>query len=425
MIDSKILKNDINRINDMLQKRNIKFPLEELVEEDTKRRKLLTILQDERHKKNNIAKIIATKKKNDQAIFSEIKLMDEIGDRIKLLEEEIATVDSKFKSYIRLLPNFFHESVPIGNSESDNIVVREYGTIKKFSYTIKDHIDIGIDLDLIDIERAAKISGARFYFLKNQLVRLNQALISFALDFLHDKGYTLLQPPYMIRKNSMEGAVILEDFKDVIYKIEDEDLFMIGTSEHAMVSMHMNEILEGSKLPIRYAAISPCFRKEAGAHGKDMKGIFRVHHFEKVEQFVFSRPENSWEEHERMLRITEEFYKKLDIPYRVMLLCSSDLGKISAKTYDIEAWMPVQEKYREIVSCSNCTDYQARRLGIRFRDKTNEETKLVHTLNSTLVATQRTLVSLLENYQNSNGITIPDILQNYMGGTSIIKFKGQ
>lgn len=200
---------------------------------------------------------------------------------------------------------------------------------------------------------------------------------------------------------------------------------MIGTSEHAMVSMHMNEILEGSKLPIRYAAISPCFRKEAGAHGKDMKGIFRVHHFEKVEQFVFSRPENSWEEHERMLRITEEFYKKLDIPYRVMLLCSSDLGKISAKTYDIEAWMPVQEKYREIVSCSNCTDYQARRLGIRFRDKTNEETKLVHTLNSTLVATQRTLVSLLENYQNSNGITIPDILQNYMGGTSIIKFKGQ
>ncbi|HSF51712.1 MAG TPA: serine--tRNA ligase [Nitrososphaeraceae archaeon] len=425
MIDAKILKNDINRVNDMLQKRNIKFPLEELIEEDTKRRKLLIKLQFERHKKNNIAKIIATKKKDDQAIFSEIKLMDEIGDRIKLLEEEIATVDSKFKSYIRLLPNFFHESVPIGNSESDNIVVREYGTINKFSYNIKDHIDIGIELDLIDIERAAKISGARFYFLKNELVRLNQALISFALDFLHDKGYTLLQPPYMIRKNSMEGAVILGDFKDVIYKIEDEDLFMIGTSEHAMVSMHMNEILEGSKLPIRYAAISPCFRKEAGAHGKDMKGIFRVHHFEKVEQFVFSRPENSWEEHERMLRITEEFYKKLEIPYRVMLLCSSDLGKISAKTYDIEAWMPAQEKYREIVSCSNCTDYQARSLGIRFRDKTNEETKLVHTLNGTLVATQRTLVSLLENYQNSNGITIPDILQNYMGGTSIIKFKGQ
>lgn len=425
MIDAKILKNDINRVNDMLQKRNIKFPLEELIEEDTKRRKLLIKLQFERHKKNNIAKIIATKKKDDQAIFSEIKLMDEIGDRIKLLEEEIATVDSKFKSYIRLLPNFFHESVPIGNSESDNIVVREYGTINKFSYNIKDHIDIGIELDLIDIERAAKISGARFYFLKNELVRLNQALISFALDFLHDKGYTLLQPPYMIRKNSMEGAVILGDFKDVIYKIEDEDLFMIGTSEHAMVSMHMNEILEGSKLPIRYAAISPCFRKEAGAHGKDMKGIFRVHHFEKVEQFVFSRPETSWDEHERMLRITEEFYKKLEIPYRVMLLCSSDLGKISAKTYDIEAWMPAQEKYREIVSCSNCTDYQARSLGIRFRDKTNEETKLVHTLNGTLVATQRTLVSLLENYQNSNGITIPDILQNYMGGTSIIKFKGQ
>ena len=248
-------------------------------------------------------------------------------------------------------------------------------------------------------------------------------MISFALDFLSERGYTLLQPPYMIRKNSMEGAVILEDFKDVIYKIEGEDLFMIGTSEHAMVSMHMNEILEGSKLPIRYAGISPCFRKEAGAHGKDMKGIFRVHHFDKVEQLVFTRPEKSWEEHERMLSIAEEFYKKLGIPYRVVLLCSSDLGKISAKTYDIEAWIPAQKQYREIVSCSNCTDYQARRLLVRFRDKTNEETRLVHTLNSTLVATQRTLVALIENYQSPDGIIIPNVLQKYIGGNSIIKFK--
>jgi seryl-tRNA synthetase len=322
-----------------------------------------------------------------------------------------------------LLPNLIHESVPIGKSENDNVVVRKYGIIKELSYPIKDHIDISLDLDLIDIDRASKISGSRFYFLKNELVRINQALINFALDFLYEKGYTLLQPPYMIRKNSMEGAVILEDFKEVIYKIEDEDLFLIGTSEHAMVSMHMNEILEGSKLPIRYAGSSPCFRKEAGAHGKDMKGIFRVHHFDKIEQFTFTRPEKSWEEHERMLSIAEEFYKKLGIPYRVVLLCSSDLGKISAKTYDIEAWMPAQKQYREIVSCSNCTDYQARRLLVRFRDKTNKETILVHTLNSTLVATQRTLVALIENYQSSNGIIIPDVLQKYMGGISMIKFK--
>lgn len=423
MIDPKILRNDVNKVTDMLQKRDVKFPIEDLLENDSKRRKLIIELQEERHKKNNIANIISSKKRNKQKIAEDIKLMAQIGNRIKLLESKISSVDSKFKRYIMLLPNLIHESVPIGKSETDNIIIRKYGTIKEFGYPIKDHVDIGHNLDLIDIDRASKISGSRFYFLKDQLVRINQALISFALDFLFERGYTLLQPPYMIRKNSMEGAVILEDFRDVIYKIEGEDLFMIGTSEHAMVSMHMNEILEGSKLPIRYAGVSPCFRKEAGAHGKDMKGIFRVHHFDKIEQFVFSRPEKSWEEHERMLSIAEEFYKKLEIPYRVVLLCSSDLGKISAKTYDIEAWIPAQKQYREIVSCSNCTDYQARRLLVRFRDKISEETRLVHTLNSTLVATQRTLVALLENYQSSDGIIIPDVLQKYIGGISMIKFK--
>ncbi|MDX1370982.1 MAG: serine--tRNA ligase [Nitrososphaeraceae archaeon] len=423
MIDPKLLRNDVDRVLDMLKKRNVSFPIDDLVKNDRKRRKLIMELQDVRHKKNDIANIISSKKKNNQDIEEDIQLMSQIGNKIKLLENEISDVDSKFKSHIMLLPNLIHESVPIGNSETDNVIIRKYGTVKEFYHTIKDHIDLGLNLGLIDIDRAAKISGSRFYFLKNQLVRINQALISFALDFLSERGYTLLQPPYMIRKNAMEGAVILEDFKDVIYKIEGEDLFMIGTSEHAMVSMHMNEILEGSKLPIRYAGISPCFRKEAGAHGKDMKGIFRVHHFDKIEQLVFTRPEKSWEEHERMLSIAEEFYKKLGIPYRVVLLCSSDLGKISAKTYDIEAWIPAQKQYREIVSCSNCTDYQARRLLVRFRDKISEETRLVHTLNSTLVATQRTLVALIENYQSSDGIIIPDVLQKYIGGNSIIKFK--
>jgi seryl-tRNA synthetase len=322
-----------------------------------------------------------------------------------------------------LLPNYVHDSVPVGKDPTNNVIIRTLGTIKKFDYTIRNHIDIGENLNLIDTEKAAKISGSRFYFLKNDLVKLNHAIISFALDFISEKGYTLLQPPYMITKNAMEGAVILEDFKDVIYKIQDEDLFLIGTSEHAMAAMHMDQILEGSQLPIRYAGFSPCFRKEAGAHGKDMKGIFRVHHFDKVEQFVYSRPENSWQEHESMLNIAEEFYKKLGIPYRVVLLCSADLGKISSKTYDIEAWIPAQKNYREIVSCSNCIDYQARRLRIRFRDKSNEETKLVYTLNSTLVAVQRTIVAILENYQTTNGVMIPEILQSYMGGIQEIKSK--
>ncbi|MCH8973170.1 MAG: serine--tRNA ligase, partial [Thaumarchaeota archaeon] len=276
------------------------------------------------------------------------------------------------------------------------------------------------NLDLVDLERAAKVSGARFYYLRNELVRLNQALINFALDFLAEKNYSLVQPPYLINRKSMEGAIIAEDFKDVIYEIKGEDLYLIGTSEHAMVAMHSGEIIEGKLLPIRYAGISTCFRKEAGAHGKDQKGIFRVHQFDKVEQFVFSRPEESWNEHERMIQIAEEFYQKLEIPYKVMLLSSGDMGKISAKTYDIEAWMAGQNAYREIVSCSNCLDYQARRLKIRFRDKTNEDTQYLHTLNSTLVATSRVLVSILENFQTKDGhINVPKALQRFIGKATI------
>jgi seryl-tRNA synthetase len=307
--------------------------------------------------------------------------------------------------------------VPAGKDEKNNVVVRQNGSVKKLNFAPKDHVDIATALDLVDIERAAKVSGTRFYFLKNELVKMNQALVNFALDFLSGHGYMPVQPPYMLRQEPMSGAVILGDFQDVIYKIEGEDLYMIGTSEHAIASMHMDEILDGKKLPIRYAGYSPCFRKEAGAHGKDMKGIFRVHQFEKVEQFVYSRPEDSWKEHEKMLALSEEFFKKLGIPHRVILLCSGDTGKISAKTYDIEAWMAGQNAYREIVSCSNCIDYQARRLGIRFRDRTNEETRLVHTLNSTLVATERTMVAILENYQTSKGtVHVPEALQEYMGG---------
>jgi len=341
--------------------------------------------------------------------------MKGIGVEISNLEREKIAVEARYLHLMMLLPNIILESVPLGKDAGDNTIVKKNGTMRNFDFKPKDHIDIATSLDLIDIERAAKIAGARFYFLKNDLVRMNQALMHLALDLLSKNGYTLAQPPYMIRKKAMEGAIILSDFENVIYKIEGDDLYLIGTSEHAMASMHMNEILDGRKLPMRYAGVSPCFRKEAGAHGKDMKGIFRVHQFEKVEQFVYSRPEYSADEHERMLVVAEEFYEKLGIPCRVMLLCSGELGKISAKTYDIEAWMPGQNAYREIVSCSNCVDYQARRLHVRFRDRTNEKTQLVHTLNSTLVATERTIVSIIENYQTNRGtIEVPYILQRYM-----------
>ena len=311
-----------------------------------------------KHDKNTLSHSIASKKKEKADASQEISKMNVVGNRILSLEEEKRLVESRYSLLIRNVPNIIHQSVPIGQNENDNVVIKHYGTIKNFEFRPKDHVEIATSLDLVDIGRAAKISGARFYFLKKELVRMNYALIHFAIDFLSDKGYILAQPPYMIRRGAMEGAVILEDFEQVIYKINGEDLYLIGTSEHALASMHMDEILNGNLLPIKYAGISTCFRKEAGAHGKDMKGIFRVHQFEKVEQFVYSRPDDSWEEHDKMLTIAEEFYEKIGIPYRTVLLCSADLGKISAKTYNIEAWMPGQGAYREIGSCSNCTDYQ-------------------------------------------------------------------
>lgn len=426
MLDSKLLKENPHNIEDMLRKRGMSFPLDDLISLDKKRRQLIVELQDFKHRKNVLAHLIAQKKKereNAGSIDNEIHEMKEISSKILEFEKEQNDVQAKFLDLMMSIPNILHETVPVGTSEKDNVIIKEYGNRKaRPNLAPKDHIDIATSLDLIDLERAAKISGARFYFLKDELVKLNQALLNFGLDYLSSIGYTLMQPPYMIRREAMEGAVILGDFEQVIYKIDREDLYLIGTSEHAIVSMHMDEILDGKKLPLKYACVSPCFRKEAGAHGRDMKGIFRVHQFEKVEQVVFSRPEDSWKEHERMLDLTEKFYEMLDIPFRTILLCSADLGKVSAKTYDIEAWFPGQSSYRELVSCSNCLDYQARRLRIRFRDNVNDQTRLVHTLNSTLVATERTMVSLIENYQTDAGtIEVPDILRKYMGDIREIK----
>ncbi|MCL5068474.1 MAG: serine--tRNA ligase, partial [Thaumarchaeota archaeon] len=269
---------------------------------------------------------------------------------------------------------------------------------------------------------AAKTSGARFYFLRRDLTRLNYALISFALDHLKDRGFILVQPPYMLKREAIGGAVILGDFEEVIYKIENEDLYLIGTSEHAIASMHSSEIFEGERLPLRYAGISPCFRKEAGAHGRDTKGIFRVHQFEKVEQFVFCKPADSESEHQLLLRNAEEFMRELGLPHRVVLLSSGDMGKVPAKTYDIEGWIPSQGKYRELISCSNCTEFQSRALAIKYREKAHEESKFLHTLNSTLVATERTLVAILENYYRPDAkvIEVPKRLVKYMNGEETI-----
>jgi len=416
MLDPKLIKEKPQVIRDMLKARNVDFDLGALIEFDQKRREFIIKTDELRKKKNQVALEISRKKKAGEDATSILTEIKNLSIELTKIESEQESIENKYSRLALTIPNLIHDSVPIGIDESANKEIRKWGEIPKFDFKINDHIDISEKLGLVDLERAAKVAGSRFYYLKNDLVRLNQSLIHYALDFLAKKEYSLIQPPYMINRESMEGAVIADDFEEVIYKIEDEDLYMIGTSEHAMAAMHSKEIMEGKDLPIKYAGISPCFRKEAGAHGRDQKGIFRVHQFDKIEQFVFSRPEDSWKEHEKMLTVVEEFYQKLEIPHRVMLLSTGDMGKISAKTYDVEAWMAGQNAYREIVSCSNCLDFQARRLKIRFRDKTNEDTQYVHTLNSTLVATTRILVSIMENFQTKDGhIRIPQVLQSYMG----------
>ena len=420
MLDMKIVRQDPEKIRKMLRDRYVEFDLDSLLDLDKKRREYILSTDELRKKKNEVSLKIADAKKAGEDADKIIQEMQLVSRQLTELEETQNKTELEYSKLILTLPNIFDQTVPIGEDSSVNKEVKKWGNIPKFDFQVSDHIDITQKLNLVDLQRAAKTAGARFYYLRGDLVKLNQSLIQFALDFLDDKGFTLFQPPYMINKKSMEGAIIAEDFKDVIYKIDDEDLYLIGTAEHAMASMYADEILDGASFPMRCAAISPCFRKEAGAHGKDQKGIFRVHQFEKVEQFVFSRPEDSWEEHEKMIAITEEFFQKLEIPYRVMLLSSGDMGKISAKTYDLETWMAGQNAYRETASCSNCLEYQARRLKIRFRDRTNEDTKYVHTLNSTLVATERTMVAIIENFQTKDGhIEIPRELQKYVGKKTI------
>ena len=419
MLDMKMIRENPENIRKMLKDRAVQFDLDLLLELDKKRREMILSTDNLRKKKNEMSIKISEAKKTSNEIAPLIQEMQLVSQELAKLEEVQHETESEYSKLALTIPNVLHKSVPCGD-DSANKEIRKWGTIPQFDFEVKDHIDISENLNLLELERAAKTAGARFYYLMGDLVKLNQSLIQFGLDFLSEKGYTMSQPPYMINRKAMEGAVILDDFEDVIYKIEDQDLYLIGTSEHAMVSMYADEILDGNSLPARYSAISPCFRKEAGAHGKDQKGIFRVHQFEKIEQFVFSKPEDSWNEHENMIAITEEFFQKLEIPHKVVLLSSGDMGKISAKTYDLEVWMAGQNAYREVVSCSNCLDYQSRRLKIRFRDKTNEDTKYIHTLNSTLIATERTMVAIMENFQTKDGhVNIPNVLQKYMGKKTI------
>lgn len=412
-------------VKDNLRKRGAleKIPLvDNVLFYDKEWRRLVTKVNSLREEHNIVTEEIAQLKKLGKNLSVKIREIKEIPERIKRLEQKAQVFQEKVRYILLRLPNIMHDTVPLGSDENDNVEIRRWGEVPNFNFKPKDHIELSLDLDLVDLERAAKVAGARFYYLKNELVQLNYALIKYALDFLENKNFTLFQPPYCIRREAVSGATSLSDFEDMIYKIEGENLYLLATSEHALVAFHRDEILDGKTLSLRYCAVSPCFRKEAGAHGRDTKGIFRTHQFEKIEQFIFCKPEDSWVEFEGLIANAEEYFRSLKIPYRVVNVCSGDLGTVAAKKYDLEAWLPGQNKYREVVSCSNCTTYQAVRSKIRYREKSNEPTVYVHTLNSTLVATERALIAILENYQQEDGsICIPKVLVPYMNSLEKIK----
>lgn len=382
-------------------------------------------LNDLRAERNRAAKAIAETKRSGGDVQGAVAEMKQVSDDIKRLEDEVEAAEAERDRILRSLPNLMHPSVPVGADDTQNVEVRAWGDRPTHDFDAVSHVDLLDSLDVADLERAARAAGSRFFYLKGDLVMMAKALEFFALRRLQGEGFTPIDPPYLLRREAVEGAVDLSDFEDVIYKVEAgagaekgdaPELFLIATSEHPLAAMHMGEIVEKKDLPLLYAGVSPCFRKEAGSHGKDTRGIFRVHQFSKVEMFVYCDPEESWDWHERLIVNAEEIYRELGIPHRVVDICTGDLGTVAARKYDIEAWMPVQGAYREVVSCSNCTDYQARRYNTRTWDAPGQPTRVLHTLNSTAVAVQRTLVAILENFQNPDGsVTVPAVLRDLVG----------
>jgi seryl-tRNA synthetase len=399
--------------------------LDELVDLDREWRQNLTKLNNLRHERKLMTSEIAALKKTGKDASSKVEKAKTIDSKLTSIEKEVTSAEEKKHDYLMQLPNLLHETVPVGKDENDNVQIRSCGVIPTFDFAVKNHIDLGLNLDIIDIERAGKVTGSSFFYLKREGVLLDMALMSFALEEITKKGYLPVEPPYLMRREPYEGVTALSDFGDVLYKIENEDLYLIATSEHPMAAMFMNEVLKEEDLPLKLAGMSTCFRKEAGAHGKDTRGIFRTHQFNKIEQFVFCKPEETWKLHEELIHNAEELVQKLGLPYRVVNVCTGDIGTVAAKKYDIEAWMPAQNLYREIVSCSNCTDYQARRLGIRYREKEGAPPKgFLHTLNSTAIATGRTIVAILENFQQQDGaVVVPEVLRKYMGDIEKISLK--
>jgi len=420
MLDIKLIREHPEIVRDDLKKRGdvekLKM-LDDLIEYDKKWRQLLTQVNELRHRRKVVTTEIASLKKKGEDASRQIEEAKGIPQEIEKLEKQVEEYKEKVDSILLKLPNILHESVPFGKDESDNVVAKIVGKPPKFDFKPKSHVEIALNLGLIDFDRAAKVAGHGFYYLKGDLARLDLAIINYTVDLLRKRGYTLIEPPFMMHKKPYLGVTDLDFFGDQLYKLGGEDLYLIATSEHPMAATFMDEVMDKKDLPIKFVGVSPCFRKEVGAHGKYTKGLFRVHQFNKVEQFIFCLPEDSWKFHEELQKNAEDLYQGLGIHFRVVNVCTGDIGIIAAKKYDIEVWM-ADGTYREAGSNSNCTNYQARRLNIRYREKEGQPPAgFVHTLNNTALATSRTMIAILEQHQQKDGsVIIPEALRPLMGG---------
>jgi len=423
MLDLKFVRSNLGSIRDMLKTRGYDLDMSRFETLDQERRARLTILEELRHRRNQVSDDIAAMKKNGEDASSVIAEMKTVSSNIKEKEKELPLFVDELNEMLMIIPNMPHESVPVGKDETDNPVIRTWGEIRKMDFEALPHWDIGEKLGILDFARAAKIAGARFALYRGPGARLERALINFMLD-IHTKehGYTEILPPFMVNSDSMTATGQLPKFKEDLFKIEGWDFYLIPTAEVPVTNIHREEVLPEDQMPVYYVSYTPCFRSEAGSYGKDTRGLIRQHQFNKVELVKFTKPEESYDELEKLTRNAEEILRRLELPYRVITLCTGDLGFSAAKTYDLEAWLPGQGLYREISSCSNFTDFQARRAGIRFKRKGSKGTELVNTLNGSGLAVGRTLVAILENYQQADGsVRIPEALKPYMGGVGSIK----
>jgi len=423
MLDIRLFREEPEALRSMLRNRGVEYPVDEVISLDEKRRSILLRTEELRAERNQGSRAVAEAKRSGEDASKLMERMRNVGREIKELEEELASVEQRIREYLLQVPNWPHGSVPVGPDESANEEIRSWGEPRRFPFTPKPHWELGENLGILDFERGVRLAESRFTVLRGAGARMARALIGFMLD-LHtsENGFTEVQPPFLVSTETMQGTGQLPKFAEDLYCCKNDDLWLIPTAEVPLTNLHRGEILEESSLPLYYTAYTPCFRREAGSHGRDVRGMLRQHQFDKVELVKLCRPEDSYDELESLTAAAEMVLQKLEIPYRVVCLSTGDMGFAASKTYDLEVWLPAQQTYREISSCSNCEDFQARRMNTRYRPADGGKVRFVHTLNGSGVAVGRCLIAIMENYQQEDGsIVVPDALRPFMGGLDVIR----